>query len=151
MPQLHGNDPEANIVMQRVDDIIERRWTVTQQPTMRKAIGILVTYNDDGSTTLKSPRHIEDLRAHCFPGIDGDATPAYYATLPTEYAKTTGYDDDAADVVEQEEQDRYRSAVGLMTYTLHTRPMDQPAYSLLSGRTGRATTADISAIRHFAA
>lgn len=151
MPQLCGDDPEAKTVMKRVDDVIERRWTVTRQPTMLKAIGILVTYNDDGSTTLRSPRHIEDLRGHCYPDIDGDSTPAVYGTLPTGYAKMAGWDDDTADEVDQEGQDHFRSAVGLMSYILHTRPMDQPAYSWLSGRTGRATTADISAIRHFAA
>ena len=151
MPQLYGDDAEAAAVMQRVDDVIEKRWTVTRQTVMRKAIGIQVTYNDDGSTTLKSPRHIEDLRGHCYPDINGDSTPTIYGALPTEYAKTAGWDDDADEEVDQAGQDHFRSAVGLMSYILHTRPLDQVAYSWLSGRTGRATAADICAMRHFAA
>jgi hypothetical protein len=149
MPQLFGPDEEAVAVMQRVDAVIDGRWKVTRQSTMEKAIGIQLVFNGDGSITLRQLRHIEDLRAHCYPDQLASDTREVFSPLPVGY--------ETADPNEREEresektQEFYRTGVGLISYTLHSRPMDQCAYSWLSRRTGRAKGSDVRALCHFAA
>jgi hypothetical protein len=123
MPQLFGPDEEAVAVMQRVDAVIDGRWKVTRQATMEKAIGIQLILNADGSITLRQLRHIEDLRAHCYPEQLASDMLDVYCPLPAGY--------DTVDPNEREQlegeagQEFYRTGVGLISYTLHSRPMDQ--------------------------
>jgi hypothetical protein len=58
MPIICGADPEAQAMAVELHKAINARWTVTHQPRMDRCIGIQLTDNADGSTTLRSPRQI---------------------------------------------------------------------------------------------